>query len=69
MPVFQMPVSDRVMTIDVDELNRNSFPWFFMFNALQEYIPKPDQNETLRKVSKQTMPITVSERFQTSQCY
>lgn len=32
--------------------NAHSFPWFFTFNTLQEYIPKPDQDKTFQKFGR-----------------
>lgn len=29
-----------------------SFPWFFTFNTLQEYIPKPDPDKTFQKFGR-----------------
>lgn len=29
-----------------------SFPWFFTFNTLQEYIPKPDSDKTFQKFGR-----------------
>lgn len=32
-----------------------SFPWFFTFNTLQEYIPKPDPDKTFQKFGRNAL--------------
>lgn len=51
--VFILSLFELILTfIAIILIDRKSFPWFFTFNSLQEYIPKPDPEKTFQKFGR-----------------